>query len=325
LTNRLSPLGDLRALLSAVSLIRRLRPDLVATHSSKAGLVGRVAARLTRVPSVFTAHGWAFAPGVPAIRRAIAAQAERRAAALCARVITVNESDRTLALRLRIAPPNKLKTIPYGIPDTPARAEPATSGTTTFVMVARFEPQKDHLALLRALGMVRGDWRAILVGDGPTRQEVQVEAGKAGLADRVQFTGARDDVAEILAGAHVFVLSSRWEGLPLTVLEAMRAGLPVVASDVGGVGEAVGTNQTGFLVPLGDHGQLAEPLTALCANPDLRARLGRQGRRVYEARFQLDRMVAETAALYDDVLRERTALPPSSSTQEAAAKTRDLT
>ena len=118
----------------------------------------------------------------------------------------------------------------------------------------------------------------------------------------LSFWGTRDDVPELLAGSQVFVLPTKWEGFPISILEAMRAGLPVIASDVGGVREAVGEGETGFLVPRGDAATLRARLEMLLKQPDLRARLGAAGRRRYEARFGLERMLKKTRAVYDEVL-----------------------
>ena len=304
LGNAISPWRDARAVSETVALIRGLRPDLVVTHSSKAGLVGRAAARRCRVPSVFTAHGWSFAEGVPRARRLVAAPLERLAARWCRRVIVVCDADRRLALRRRIAPAEKLVTVRYGVRDVPERAAPGAAGVPVVAMVARFEPQKDHACLLRALAGVASPWRAVLVGDGPTRPVAEALARELGIGDRVSFVGSRDDVPAVLANAHVFALASRWEGLPITILEAMRAGLPVVASDVDGVGEAVVDGETGLLAPAGDAGAFRLPLGQLLGDPSLRQRMGEVGRRRYERSFTFERMVVETAAVYDAALAE---------------------
>ncbi len=302
LGNTLSPWRDARAVSEAAKLIRRLRPDLLVTHSSKAGLVGRAAARRCRVPSVFTAHGWSFAEGVPRPRRLVAAPLERLAARWCRRVIVVCDADRRLALRRRIAPAEKLVTVRYGVRDVPERATPGAAGVPLVAMVARFEPQKDHACLLRALAGVARPWRAVLVGDGPTRPAAEGLARELGIADRVSFLGSRDDVPAVLANAHVFALASCWEGLPITILEAMRAGLPVVASGIAGVGEAVVDAEGGFLVTPGDPHPLGRRVDQLCGDAALRARMGAAGRRRYEAGFTFERMLAATEAVFDDVL-----------------------
>jgi len=311
LGNTMSPWRDVAAFRHLVALIRKIRPDLVATHSTKAGLLGRAAARRCRVPSVFTAHGWSFATGGSLARRAFAVPAERRAARWCRSIITVADADREFALAHRIAPAEKLVTIRHGVPDTPLGARPDVGAPVTIVTIARFEAPKDFTTLLHALREVTTPWRAVLVGGGPTRAGVEALARRLGVADRVEFTGARTDVAEVLASAQVFVLSSRWEGLPISILEAMRAGLPVVATEVGGIGEAVIAGETGFLVPAGAVGPLARRLEELCASPGLRARMGAAGREEWKARFRVERMAVETRALYESVLASPQATRPA--------------
>jgi glycosyltransferase involved in cell wall biosynthesis len=284
------------------ALLKRLRPHLVHAHSSKAGFLGRLAARALGVKSVYTAHGWAFTEGVPEGRRRLALAMERFAGRLGDRVIAVSHHDRDLALRHRVVPSERLKVIWNGVPDTPLRARPEAH-PPRLVMVARFAPQKDHALLLRALaGLKELPWTLDLVGEGPLLPQARALAQALGLAERVRFLGARRDVAEVLAGAQVFALATRWEGLPLSVLEAMRSGLPVVATDVGGVKEAVVEGETGFLVGRGDEAGFRERLARLLQNPRLRASLGEVGRKRYEEAFTLERMLRETWRLYEEIL-----------------------
>ncbi len=296
------PVREMLAVGRVVRLVRESGADLVSAHSTNAGWIGRAAAHRGGVPAVFTAHGWPFAGGIPWPRRRTALSLERWAARRCRRIIVVCDADRRLALDKRVAPEARLVTIRYGVRDVAPRAVPDAPGAPVVAMVARFEPQKDHACLLRALAAVGAAWCAVLVGDGPARPSVEALARRLGVADRVTFLGPRDDVAEVLAKAHVFALATRWEGLPLTILEAMRAGLPVVATDVGGVREAVADGETGFLVPHGDPQRLAGRLAELAADPAMRSRMGAAGRRSYESRFTFERMVAETAAVYRNVL-----------------------
>ena len=280
--------------------MKSFKPDLVHLHSSKAGLVGRVAARRAGVPAVFTAHGWGFTDGVPRRRRNVVLASEWLAARWTQKIIAVSEADRRLALRYRVARPEELVTIHNGIDDTPQRAFPAGEPPTV-IMVARFVPQKDPQLLLEALSGITSPYHLLLVGDGPGRPQIEAQARALGL-DNIEFLGTRDDVPDLLARSHVFVLPTKWEGFPISILEAMRAGLPVVASDVGGVREAVGEGETGFLVPRGDAAGLRARLELLLENPDLRVRLGAEGRRRYEVRFGLGRMLEKTRAVYDDAL-----------------------
>lgn len=290
--------GELRAALA------ELQPDVVSTHSSKAGWLGRLAARSLGIPVVFTAHGWAFTEGVPERKRRVYALAERLASAFANRIITVSDYDRKQALRWRIAPAPKLVTVHNGLHDVAPRlyARPAVH-PVRIVMVARFEPQKDHVTLLRALaGLTDLPWELELIGDGPLLEDVRAEAGRLGIRERIRFLGARKDVAERLAMAQVFVLASNWEGLPRSILEAMRAGLPVVASDVGGVCEAVLDNHSGFLVPRKDVEALRARLRQLIDNPSLRVKMGHAGRSRFKHHFTFRIMFSKTIQVYKSVL-----------------------
>nr|WP_297861133.1 glycosyltransferase [Meiothermus sp.] len=173
-------------------------------------------------------------------------------------------------------------------------------------MVARFAVPKDHGLLLQALADLQEQpWEVELIGDGPMQSLAEEQAARLGIGDRVRFLGARKDVAECLAQAHIFVLASNYEGFPLSILEAMRAGLPVVASNVGGVAEAVIDGETGFLVPRGDVHALRSRLAQLIENPQLRTQMGMAGRARYKAHFTLEQMLEKTLAVYEKVLKTK--------------------
>jgi glycosyltransferase involved in cell wall biosynthesis len=169
-------------------------------------------------------------------------------------------------------------------------------------MVARFAPQKDHFTLLRALAAIDMSFRLTLVGNGPTRAEVMREAARLNLNGRVEFTGARENIAPLLADSDAFVLSTNWEGFPLTIIEGMRAGLPVIATDVDGVKEAVVEGETGFIFPRKDVSALESCIRRILTSPSLRASMGKAGRDRFEALFSLAAMVQKTWGVYRDVL-----------------------
>lgn len=306
LVREIHPPRDIQALQHIVRELRNLKPDIVSTHSSKAGWLGRLAAKLLRVPVIFTAHGWAFTEGVPNGRRRLYVVAERVAAKFADRIITVSDFDRRLALSYRVAPTSKLITIHNGMPDIlPKYMSRPAGNPPQIIMVARFEEQKDHKTLLEALALLQDlPWRLELVGDGPLRDKIETLAKNLGIRQRVNFVGAINDVAEHLSRSHIFVLTSRWEGFPRSVLEAMRAGLPVIASDVGGVAEAVADSVTGFLVPRGDVRTLKQRLELLLQQPEKREVLGRNGRKRFEQEFTFDRMFERTLNVYQNVLAD---------------------
>jgi glycosyltransferase involved in cell wall biosynthesis len=306
------PYRDARALGELCSALRRVRPDLVSAHSSKAGILGRVAARVLGLPVVFTAHGWAFTPGIPLREAALYRWIERLAAPLASRIITVSEFDRRLALEFGLASAARVSTVHNGMPDIdPGLYADPGRAPVRLTMVARFEPQKDHTTLFKALAGIEEPWQLDLIGDGPLLPDAQKMAGKLGLAERVRFWGQRMDVDRRLAEAQVALLITNWEGFPRSILEAMRAGLPVVASGVGGVAESVKDGETGFVIPQGDVEGLRHRLRQLVADSELRVRMGHSGRHRYERHFTLEHTVEKTLAVYHEIVdSSRSDRPP---------------
>ena len=298
LVQPMRPLKDLKALRQCVGLIREIRPDLVHTHTSKAGVIGRLAARIAGVPSIFTAHTWCFAEGTSLKWKLVGLPVERFAARCCQRIITVSEANRQLAIRQRVAPQNHFVTVHNGVADCAPRALHGPTDIPRIVMVARFSEQKAQSLLVEAVSAIRMPFKLSFVGDGPLRPAVEQQVDAAGLRDRVEFLGERRDIPEILASANVFALFTNWEGFPISILEAMRAGLPVVASSVDGVPEAVDTGRTGYLAPAADVAAFRSALEKLLADPDLRASMGAAGRRRFENEFTVDAMLERTLNVY---------------------------
>jgi glycosyltransferase involved in cell wall biosynthesis len=300
----ISPRHDAMAVRQLVTILRRLRPDLVSTHSSKAGWLGRLTARLLGIPVLFTAHGWSFTEGVPSGQRRLSILAERLAGPLANHIITVSEYDRTLALDKRLARPQRITCVHNGVVDlADSMPRRQRAGPVRIVMIGRFTPQKDHAALLRSLaGQTHLEWVLDLVGDGPGLSDVAALAQSLGISDRVHLLGARNDVPDILGRADIYTLVSNWEGFPRSILEAMRARLPVIATDVGGVAEAVRHGETGFLVAHANDQELAHRLELLICNSELRQALGSAGRRSYEEHFRFELTLKRTIAVYVNVI-----------------------
>lgn len=299
------PWSDLMGVFELVSLLRHHKPDLVSVHSSKAGVLGRIAARLCGIPAIHTAHGWAFTDAVPGAGRYRAA--ERLVAPLARKIITVCERDRKLAIEHGVGTEAQLVTVHNGMTDVDPvlRADPGVS-PPKLVMVSRLVPQKDHATLFRALAKLRDrDWELDLVGPGELHAELEQLTSDLEIAKRVNFLGGRNDVAEILARSQLFLLISKYEGFPRSILEAMRAGLPVIASDVSGVGEAVIPERNGLLTPPGNAEVLARQIARLLDAPELRAAMGREGRTRYEEFFTFDAMFQKNCAVYSEILGER--------------------
>jgi glycosyltransferase involved in cell wall biosynthesis len=309
LQREIEPFNDVRALQELVQLMRRIEPDLVHAHTFKAGFLGRFAANYSRIPCVYTVHMWPFGDAVPFSWRMVAPLCERLAARWCDRIITVSELGARNAAQYRIGGASQIVPILNGIAEHPARARLDHDRPLSCTMVARFTDFKDHGLLLRAFAKVAGQARLKLVGDGKTLSAAKELAAELGIRERVEFKGARNDVPEILAQTDVFVLASKTETLPISILEAMRAGLPVIASDVGGISEEVVDGETGLLVPAGSVEELSNALQRLLADKQLRVAMGRAGRRRFETLFLADTMIDRTQQLYEEVLTGRFAKP----------------
>lgn len=306
LRRAVNPLRDFAAFRELSRALAELKPDLVSAHSAKAGWIGRAAAHKLGLPVLYTPHGWTIGDRLSRAQGLLYRQAERMAARWSGAIVCVCEYERRLALEKRVARPEQLRVIYNGVHDVPQalRARPAAS-PVGFVSVARFEAPKDHDTLLRAFARLPVEgWTLSLVGGGPGEARARRLARELGIESKVSFAGYLPDPAEALARAQVFVLCSRSEAFPRSVLEAMRAGLPVAASGVGGVAEAVAHGRTGWLVPRGSVEALAGALARLIRDPGERERFGAAARQNYETRFRFERMAEKTMALYTETIEK---------------------
>ncbi len=282
LDNGLAPARVARAVAALVRLIRASRPQLLHAHSAAAGVVARAAGCITRTPVVYTVHGFAFKAGAPWPRRALAWLAEALCAPLTRHLVCVSRHELRLARWLPI-PARRCSAVANALDDLPGGA-PAHDLPARIVMVARMAPPKRPDLLLHALALLRDasgtEIPATLAGDGPDLAAHQALARRLGL-EAVEFTGLCTDVPGLLARHGVFVLLSDHEGLPISVIEAMRAGLAIVASDLPGLRELLPTTAQGLRVP-NDARAVAAALQRLAHDPALRAALGRAARQRYE-------------------------------------------
>ena len=308
LRRQVNPLWDVLALAEVVQALRRLKPDLVSTHTAKAGSIGRTACRLLGIPAIYTPHGWPAGERMPKLARAAFGFVEKVMAKWSAAIVCVCEHEKRLALDKGIAEAEKLVVVHNGVRDVSQdlRARPEQI-PVRICSVARFDTPKDHRTLLEALALLREQpWHLDLVGDGPEQDAMRRLAREKGLAGRVKFHGYLDDPSGLLAQSQLFVLSSRSEAFPRSILEALRAGLPVVASDVGGVGEAIANGVTGLLVPAGNPQALASALGSLLESSSWRKSMGAEARAAYERSYRLEVMTGRTLTVYATV-QSRTA------------------
>jgi glycosyltransferase involved in cell wall biosynthesis len=312
LVKEVSPHRDAAALRWIAARLRRDRPDVVHTHSSKAGILGRRAARSARVPRiVHTIHGWGFSERTPLPARLAFVLAERVAAAWADRLVAVSDAVRAEGLRNGIGRADSYEVVRPGI-DTTAFADLAAiqargralrdalgipADAVLAGTVTRLSPQKDPMRIVKAARDHRNlHW--LIVGDGPMRDAIEREISRDGLGDRVRLTGLRADVASCLAALDIFVLTSLWEGLPLTLLEAKMAGVPIVAARVGGVDEILPPAPAGWGFPVGDATAFDQALASCAAAlPDAREAALRD-RATSMEEHSLRRMLDRIHALY---------------------------
>ena len=291
LRSEIAPADDRRALADLRSVLRAGGFDAVHTHSSKAGVLGRLAAHQLQVSRiVHTFHGFPFHSFQSAARREAYIRIERHVGRFTDVFLAVGPAVAAEAIKRRIAPPERVRTIGVALdtaapePDPFARSEArrmlgVPPGMRVVGTVGRLDFQKapgDFVAALAAIG--RRDTFGVWIGDGPLRARVERLAARRGLAGRMAFAGQRDDVAALLPGFDVFAMASRYEGLPCAVVEAMVAGLPVVATTVNAVPDIVVAGETGLLAPPGRPDVLARAIGYLLDNPATAARLGAAGR-----------------------------------------------
>jgi glycosyltransferase involved in cell wall biosynthesis len=182
-----------------------------------------------------------------------------------------------------------------------SKEDKAVNAKKTIGIIGRLAAVKDHKNLINAFKLAREKLKNIelmIVGDGPLKQELESYVQEMGLAESVVFTGARRDIAQLLSGFDIFILSSLDEGMPITLLEAMAAGVPVIATKVGGIPEIVVDGKTGFLVPPQAPDKLAEKIYLLLENGKLADLMGKEGRKSVDENFSIGKMVSKYEAIY---------------------------
>jgi glycosyltransferase involved in cell wall biosynthesis len=308
----LSPVADARALGELVGTLGGGRYHLVHTHSAKAGGLGRVAAHRVGVPAiVHTFHGFPFHDFQSRVRRRGYLEVERRLARITDQFLAVGGAVAAQAVQLGITPPERVRAIAAAITPDIALASGTTRAHARRLLglpddalvvgtVGRLDHQKapgDFVAAMAALP--HPNLIAVWVGDGPLRESVQRQIAGSGLAGRLLLAGERNDVGTLLPAFDVFAMSSRYEGLPCAVVEAMTCGIPVVATAVNAVPDVVVPGRTGLLVRAGDPSSLARAIAYLLDHPEQGARMATTARAGLGGRFHSEALGADLTETYD--------------------------
>jgi glycosyltransferase involved in cell wall biosynthesis len=295
---------DVVSIFRFVDVINRFRPDIIHAHSSKAGFIARIAGGLTNTPAIFTAHGWGFTPGTPLPQRLLVWFTEAFTTPLSRAIVCVSDFDRRLGTNWLPFASNRLRTILNGVPDTSRVADPGKN-PVRITMIARVSTQKNHSLAIRAFANVKSD-SAILcfVGEGTSYPDFLplLRDLPGHVRRRIECLGIRRNIDEILENSQALALFSHYEGLPLTIIEGLRAGLPIVATNVGGVQELVVHGHNGLLVPPNDVEAATQALQLIVDNAALRVTFGSRGRHRYESDFREESMLIRTKSLYREIL-----------------------
>ena len=307
------PHDDARALWRLVAVLSRRRFDLVHLHSAKAGVLGRLAARATGTPAVYSPHCFPFVGEFGFPRRAFALSVERALGPWTDALVCVAEDERRLALGRRLVAPEHCHVVHNGSPPC-AGVEPDgelrafAGGSPLAACLTVLRAQKAVHVFLEAAPSILGrvpEARLAVVGNGDLRGELEARARALGVDGRLRFFDFRPPAARQLRSTDVFVLPSAWEAFPISVLEAMACGVPQVATDVGGTREAVSEGETGFLCPPNDPEALADRVAILLSDHDRRRRMGEASRHRHERSFRVEEMVRGTASVYDRLAGRR--------------------
>ncbi len=316
----LNPLKDLIALIKLVHFCKREKIDIIHTHSSKAGILGRWAARLARVPIItHTIHGWGFYPKQNLLKKKLFILLEKITAKITDRLVAVSRANIETGIENRIGRKEKYTLIRSGIKPSRFQNMEVDIGekrkglsleedTKVVAMIAPLKPQKAPLDFVKVANQVikkKPKTQFLLIGDGELRPEIEELIKELNLEKKVILTGWRRDIPQILRIADILVLTSRWEGLPRVFPEAMASELPIVATKVDGAPEAIEEGINGFLVSVGEIRGMAEKIITLLDNPEMAKEMGRRGKERAFPEFDIDLMVKKIDDLYQELIRSK--------------------
>lgn len=315
LVSPISPHDDRTALRRLTEICTAGGYDVVHTHSAKAGALGRIAAYRAGVPViVHSYHGFPFHDFQSPVRRAAYVAIERQLSRITDVVLAIGSGVATEALRRKLARPTALRTVTPVVDGTAVVRTPQSRRAARMLLglpdsvpvvgtVGRIDYQKAPEQLVSAVaGLRHRDAVAVWVGSGPEEEQVRQLVHSLGLTARFMLTGQRRDVAQLLPAFDVFAMTSRYEGLPCAVVEAMRCGVPVIATAVNSVPDLVIPGETGILVPPGQPAAIAEAIDALLDDPELAGRLAGRGQRLAGAPFDAERLGEVLDEVYSGTL-----------------------
>lgn len=306
LVREISPTNDIKAIVELRKIIKSESPDIVHLHSSKAGVIGRLSSIGLRkkIKVIFTVHGWAFTDGVSSrLKKSLYRIIEKRVRHFTDLFICVSYYDEKIGKRDKVLDSTSNVKVIHNGSTTPSEQSINYSVhmPLRLVMIARFSPQKDQETLINAVTKLPKDsYKLTFVGDGETLQTNKELVSKYGLNHNIKFAGFKDDISDELINNDVYILSTHYEGLPISIIEAMSYGLPILATNVGGNSEMLENNINGFLFTSKD--ELAEKLNYLINNPETVKKMGQESYRIFSDEYSLSQCLTKINNSYLELL-----------------------
>lgn len=301
--------------------MKKIKPDIIHIHSSKAGVLGRIAAYVTGVPCIYNAHGWSFSMNISNKKKKFYATIERICAKLTKKIINISDYEQQLAIQYNIAPKSKMITIYNGIDvdkyngkfDKNTILSELNIPKDAFIvgMVGRLAKQKSpetFLKIAERISMLVKNSFFILVGDGELRKDVEKSIVEKGLTNKVKITGWTNEVAEYISVFDIGILTSKWEGFGLVLAEYMASGKPIVASNVGGIPTVIENNRNGILVDSNDIDGFVDGILKIKNNKELRDSFITNSYKDVREKFDIRRVVREHEELYIKIIKNSTEL-----------------
>jgi len=293
---------DIKALYDIYRVCKKGKYDIVHTHSAKTGFLGRIAARLAGIPKIIhTVHGFPFHDFQHPLVRFFYMKLERFAAKFCDQMVFVNQFERQMAIDKRIVPAVKAFTIYNGVQLIDCQKKESKDETFTIGSIGRFCKQKNSINVIKAAIEVckrNNELKFVFLGDGELLDRCRAMVSEANVDDRIELPGWQRNTEDWLCRFDLFLLFSRWEGLPLSILEAMAAGLPIVASDIKGNNELV-SEENGVLLPIDALDKLKETLASITEDREKLQKWGRRSKEIIQKKFSIKKCVDEYKKLYE--------------------------
>lgn len=313
MVREISPLDELRSFIRLYKIMKHGHYDIVHTHSSKAGFLGRIAAKFAGIPViVHTPNAYVFTGMSRSFYSNFYALLEKVAGRFGDKIICVSESEKAEALRFKVAPPAKLVVVKNSINPNFIEPKPSTltseNGKIVIGAVGRLTQQKGFEYLIRALPSINRTHPQVevwLIGDGELHHSLRQLAAKLGVTEQVKFLGFRDDVTHLIELFRLVAVPSLYEGLSFWLLEAMLGEKAIVATDVLGINDVITSGYNGLLVPARDATALSEAICTVLNNPEQARQLGSQARQTVLEQYSLDRMITETTKVYLDLIEQK--------------------